>query len=425
MSQSPDKPTPSSLRVSDLHGLSRLAVHGVTETVGLVEEMHYTISRISAPVGRVPPGRTRGITGLVYRSIRGVTGLVGGSIELAFERLAPEASSQDDSPRRQSTIAILNGVLGDHLDATANPLAIPMRLRHRGRALALDAGALSHAIEAPSPRLLIAIHGLCLADSCWGNPGEQTGEPAVDQQAEKPGNQPIDPPVICLPEAVARENGYTVLHLHYNTGRSIAANGRELTGLMEQLVDQWPVAVEEVALLGHSMGGLVSRSACHYADENDHRWPERLRRMVFLGTPHLGSPLERAGHVVDRLLNISPYSAPFHRLGRIRSTGITDLRHGRIVDPVAEPDQSSIRAFLPDHVDLHAIAATRSKHIDRPIGRLIGDGLVPIASALGHHPDPDLRLPIPTEYQRILPATSHIGLLHHPQVLETLNDWLR
>ncbi|MDT8321302.1 MAG: hypothetical protein RQ826_12325, partial [Xanthomonadales bacterium] len=138
---------------------------------------------------------------------------------------------------------------------------------------------------------------------------------------------------------------------------------------------------------------------------------------------HHGSPLERAGHGLDGILGISPYSAPFNRLGRIRSAGITDLRHGRIVDSPDDSGHQRISASIPDNVTLHAIAATTAKRIERRAANLFGDGLVPIDSALGHHPDPARHLPIPAEHRQILPATTHTGLLHHPRALETVRGW--
>ena len=393
------------LNAADLHGLSRLAVRGVVETTSLVEQVHHTIARISPPIGRERRGRARGISGLVYRSIQGVTGLVGGSLDLAFEQLSARPDPGQFSPERDAFLAILNGVLGDHLATTANPLAIPMRLRHQGRPVVPDRSALASLIEQPSPRLLIAAHGLCQSDRCWLPKDDQ---PAID-----------------LPGELSRTHGYTSLSLHYNTGRPIAANGRDLDALLESIIEHWPVPIEEIVLLGHSMGGLVSRSACHYGRVNRHAWPGRVRRLIFLGTPHHGSPLERAGHGVDRLLGISPYSAPFARLGRMRSAGITDLRHGRIVDAAGHSETPLSRAMLPEPVKLHAIAATPAERLDRFGARLLGDGLVPIDSALGRHADPDRCLPIPAAHQRILTSTSHMGLLHHASVLETLHDWLQ
>ncbi|UUZ51461.1 GPI inositol-deacylase [Massilia sp. B-10] len=98
------------------------------------------------------------------------------------------------------------------------------------------------------------------------------------------------------------------------------------------MIDNWPVAVDELLIVAHSMGGLVARSACHAAQEEGHSWPGLLRKMAFLGTPHHGAPLERGGNWVHLVTDLSAYSAPFSRLAKIRSAGITDLRHGSVLD---------------------------------------------------------------------------------------------
>ncbi|MCH8477070.1 MAG: GPI inositol-deacylase [Wenzhouxiangella sp.] len=387
------------LNAADLYGLSRLAVHAVRETTDLVEQMHRTIARVSAPIGQSSSGRTRGITGLVYRSIHGVTGLVGGSLDLAGRHLLRAPEEESSSASRERIVAVINGVVGDHLEATANPLAIAMRLRYRGQALSLDRTELERSIARPQSRLLIAVHGLCLNHHCWTPQGD---EAAVD-----------------LPAELARRLGYTELHLHYNTGRSIARNGRDLASLLEQLVSEWPAPVEEIVLLGHSMGGLVSRSACHYGSEAGHAWSDHLRRVVCLGSPHLGAPLEQAGHRLERLLGVSPYSAPFQKLGRMRSAGIIDLRHGRVLD-----HGENLQARLPAQATLHTVAATRSESSRRISARLIGDGLVPVASALGQHPDAQKRLPIAPEHACVLAGVGHMGLLRDWRVVETLEGWV-
>jgi pimeloyl-ACP methyl ester carboxylesterase len=295
---------------SDLHGLSRLAVDGVGGTVALVEQMHHTIARGSAPVGQSGSGRTRGITGLVYRSISGVTGVVGGTMGFAFEKIVPWLGSLETTPERDRWVSALNGVLGDYLADTDNPLALPMQLRHEGRAIDMAAGDFSALSGRPTGKLVIFIHGLCLSDACWTTPGSTAS----------------------LPASLAGRLDATSLTVYYNSGRHVSENGLELSRFLEELMIAWPEPIEEIVLIGHSMGGLVARSACHYAAGQGHHWPNRVRRLITLGSPHHGAPLERIGNKVDRLLTVSPYSAPFTRLGKIRSAGITDLRHGNVVE---------------------------------------------------------------------------------------------
>jgi len=231
--------------------------------------------------------------------------------------------------------------------------------------------------------------------------------------------------------ALARDLGYTPVYLHYNTGLHVSSNGRAFAGLIEVLLEQWPVAVKELVIIGHSMGGLVSRSACHYGALAGHDWPTRLRKLVFLGTPHHGAPLERGGHWVDVILGVSPYTAPFARLGKIRSAGVTDLRHGNLLDEDWEGRDRFAHAQdlrqpvpLPKRVQCYAIAATTGSRAGDLGDRVLGDGLVPVDSALGRHADPRRALEIPESRQWIGYGMNHLDLLSHPEVYAAMKRWL-
>ncbi|HSH27805.1 MAG TPA: hypothetical protein VK972_08605 [Wenzhouxiangella sp.] len=369
---------------TDLHGLAQLAGDGVAGTSRLIERLHVTIARASMPAGRAVTAPARGMTGLVYRSVRGVNALVGASIQAVAKPVVARIPGQGSSAAREQWRAALNGVLGDHLAGSGNPLTIPMRFRKHGAALTLERSALAGTFDAPRGRLLVAVHGLCMNDLQWGARG--------------------------IPHRLGAALGFTPLYLHYNSGLPIADNGRALAGLLQELVDAWPVPVEEIVMVGHSMGGLVARSAQAHAARGRHGWEKSLTGMVFLGTPHHGSPLERVGHGFNRLLGISPYSAPFCSLGGLRSAGIRDLRHG-----LAETSRPA------SPTTWYAIAATAGTRA----GRLAGDGLVPVDSALGRHPDPRRALGIPQENCRLVPAAGHLGLLRHPEVYRSLRRWLR
>ena len=122
-------------------------------------------------------------------------------------------------------------------------------------------------------------------------------------------------------------------------------------------------------MIAHSMGGLVSRSACHYGKTSGHTWLNHLRKLVFLGTPHHGAPLEKGGNRIDKILQMNPYSAPFSTLGKIRSRGITDLRYGNVVDDdwkgrdrFNAGGDRRIPVPLPESVQCYAIAATLRKN---------------------------------------------------------------
>lgn len=356
-------------------------------TSRLVEQLHLTILSAAAPAGKAVEGRTRGITGLVYGSIHGVNSLVGAAINALGSRLLPHQPDAEASAAREQWLAMINGVLGDHLVASDNHLAIPMRFRHCGRALELERDALSSAFEQPSGRLLVAVHGLCMNDLHWGGAG-------------------------AIPERLAKALGYTPLYLHYNSGRAIADNGQDLAQRLETLVEQWPVPVEDIVFIGHSMGGLIARCALDEGVLASRPWAESVSRIAFLGTPHHGAPMERVGHRFESLLGMSPYSAPFVRLGGIRSAGIVDLRHGRL--PTSD---SGVQEF--------AIAATARTRAGRLLGGLLGDELVPVDSALGRHPELDRARGIPDEHCRVVDGAGHLGLLHHPEVYRSLRRWLR
>lgn len=368
---------------ADLVGASRLAVEAVTGVTELVEAVHMNVlnKAIGTPVIRP----VAGVTSLVYRGVKGATRLVGGGIDAVLGRLESVLGEPAAWAGRDALLAALNGVLGDRLAATGNPLAIPMRLRQEGD---------------PTGRILVLAHGLCMNDQQWQRDG-------VDHGA-----------------MLARERGYTPVYLHYNSGRHISENGRELAGHLQSLVDGWPVAVEEIVILAHSMGGLVARSACHYGAEASQPWLARLSTMVFLGTPHHGAPLERGGNWVHLLTDLSAYSAPFSRLAKIRSAGITDLRHGSVLDDDwRERDRFAHGAPLP--VCVPVPAAVRCYAIAAVIGKgggpLAGDGLVPLASALGQHPDPARCLSLEP---CVLSNTNHMQLLSSNEVGARLLAWL-
>jgi hypothetical protein len=369
--------------------------------------VHQRIARVPGRGSPVLDGRTRGISGLVYRTIRGVARGVGAGIDAALGLLGPSPPADDPSPRREALVAALNGVLGDHLAGTANPLATQMTLRHAGRPLALDTAALAAALPDAGPRVLVLLHGVCMNDLQWTRAGHDHGQ------------------------ALARDLGYAPLYLRYNSGAHISANGRALSQLLEQLTEQWPQPVQRLVLLGHSMGGLVARSALHHAALAGHRWPQRLGDLVFLGTPHHGAPLERAGHRVDIALSGMPYAAPFARLGKVRSAGITDLRHGCLVDEdwrgrdrFARDAPRRQPVPLPDAVRCFTVAASLRPQGSAPAGRLLGDGLVPLDSALGRHADPRQALTFPEDRQCIVYGIHHFELLGSTQVYEQLRRWL-
>ena len=392
---------------ADLRGLNQLTIAGIAGIVDLVEAMHHNIASVPGLLAKPKRDRTTGITRLVYRSIRGVIGLVGHGLDRLLTQLEPLLGERSTWPGREALLAALNGVLGDYLAASKNPLAITMGLRRRGVRLPTERQAFAAAIPRADSKLVVLLHGLCMNDLQWKRKRHDHGA------------------------ALAHDLGYTAVYLHYNSGLHISANGRAFAQLLDNLVQLWPVPLTELVLIGHSMGGLVARSACHYAARARHQWLRRLDRLVFLGTPHHGAPLERGGNWVDLLLGSNAYSAPLARLGKIRSAGITDLRFGNLVDEdwnrrgrFERSGDLRVAVPLPKGVACYAIAATTGETAGDVSDRLIGDGIVPLESALGRHANPKLALTFDKSRQWVAYRTGHLDLLGRPEVYAQIKRWL-
>jgi pimeloyl-ACP methyl ester carboxylesterase len=397
---------PKRNHLRDLRGVSRMAIDATLGITDLVEALHariaHTPTRLGGPVGLA----VRKATGHVYRAVRGVTRAVGGGLDALLGQLAPLVADVPDTSSREALVAALNGVLGDYLARTANPLAIAMRMRRDGVPLGVERDALAARVTRPSSTLVLAVHGLCMNDLQWSRAGHDHAE------------------------ALARDLGGTAVYLRYNSGLHVSTNGRELAALLEALVDAWPVPVARIVVLGHSMGGLVARSAAHYGGLAGHRWRTVLESLVFLGTPHQGSPLERSGHGLNQLLDALPFATPLGRLGRVRSAGITDLRHGSVLDDDwlhgdrFARDRKKNFVPLPAGVRCDALAVTRAKPSSAPVVKLPGDGLVPVHSALGQADDPALCLDFPAAQRWIGYGMNHLDLLDHAEVYAQLRQRL-
>lgn len=378
--------------ITDLRGVGRLAVDAVSSVTDIAEALHAAIGSLSPVVGPPGPNRTAGISGWVYRGVRGVTRGVGFGVDALLAPLAANPTPAQLSTRREALLAALNGVLGDHLEATANPLAIPMRFRQAGATLDLRRSALRRTLSTPGTRPLVLVHGLCMNDLQWRRGGHDHGA------------------------ALSQALGYTPVYLHYNTGRSIQANGAEFSARLQELVDAWPSRIDELTILGHSMGGLVTHAACQQAEAAGHDWTGLPGKRIFLGTPHQGAPLERAGEWFNATLGRSPYLSPFQRLGNLRSAGIKDLREGL--------DIAAATALAASTDRLHLVAAVRRPE-PAAGGRLRGgDGLVPLESALALEDERAPGLDLPDARRHVAWGTSHLDLLSSADVHARLNDWL-
>lgn len=422
----PDIQALDHLRATDLRAVAQLATQATLGVASIAEGVHRAVlGSIGVPGARA--GKTKGITGLVYRAVHGITALVGERLQAAFTQLEPLLESLVDeppeTPAREAVLAALNGVMGDRLAQAKNPLATTMTVRHQGRALPLD-GTL--AIPKATGKIVLMVHGLCMNDLQWNAPPH-----APESDGKKPSGSSADPQPSDHAAAMAEQLGYTPVYLRYNTGLHTSQNGHALAQLLERLMAHWPVPVKELSVVVHSMGGLVIRSAVYYARLGALRWPDVTKNIVFLGTPHHGAPLERAGNWVDTLLGSTSYSRPFAKLGQLRSSGITDLRWGNVLDADWQKRDRFLRSDdlrqplqLPHGIACFTVAATAASKRSPLAGRLIGDGLVPLPSALGQHEDSRRHLVFGERAQMVLYNTNHMELLYHPEVTRQLLAWL-
>ena len=282
-----------------------------------------------------------------------------------------------------------------------------MALRRGGRDIAPSADALATTFADATSRLAVFAHGLCETDDAW-----------------KLGSARHTP----YGARLRAELGYTPLYIRYNTGRHISENGRELAKLLHAVTDSWPVEVDEIALIGHSMGGLVARSACHYGSEHD--WTTKVRHVFTLGAPHRGAPLEQLTHAASAALARLPETRGLAKALNARSVGIKDLRYGYLVDEDwsgHDPDAFLRRAgreipFMRS-ANHYFVCATLSRDAEHPVGRIIGDLLVLRASAWAHGNRGE-RMRFPVDHYRHVGGASHFDLLNHPAIYAQIGRWL-
>jgi pimeloyl-ACP methyl ester carboxylesterase len=390
----------------ELRALTTLGFDELARATGGIGQIQQAISgRVFRAVG---PGATlvrpvhQAITQGVYRGLGAGTraaGLAAGAV--AGRRSGPPMSSTRGG---SAVIAAITALTGDTLEEEGSPLAQPMALRVKGEPVPLEPDALAAAFPNATPHVVVFLHGLMETEFSWGT-GETYGT------------------------RLERDLGYTPMTVRYNSGLHISQNGRCLSELMAELVAAWPVEVEGIALVGHSMGGLVARSACHRGAEDGAAWAQLVKTSVSLGTPHLGAPLEQAVHYLSAGLARLPETRPLANFLRRRSGGIRDLRQGSLVDEDwRDCDPDALKAAACAEIPLlegatHCfISATVTRSDRHPVGRLIGDALVLKPSATGR--GRTRRIPFEEEFGMHLGGAHHFALLNHPAVYEKLRAWL-
>jgi pimeloyl-ACP methyl ester carboxylesterase len=399
---------------NELRALSALAFEELRGFPGAMREMHLGIAaRAFRGVGSTSrPAQVihDAVSSGVYDALGAGVEVLGRATDAIIEHEGVGADVRLSSTRKGSAfVAALNGLIGDRLERSGSDLDQGTSVRLRGEAVALDQSSLRAAFPQASERIVVFLHGLMGTEFYWdwgaGEVGESYGA------------------------RLSADLGCTPVFLRYNSGRHISETGRSIAALLEELVEVWPVQVREMALVGHSMGGLVARSACHQAAAACRRWPRLVGHIVTLGTPHLGAPLEQGAHVAAASLYALPETRMLGAFLRKRSAGIRDLRHGSLVDEDWRGrDPEALRAAACKEVPLlpgatHCfVSATVTRDARHPLGRLLGDTLVLVPSASGR--GRTRRIPFKDEHGHHVGAAHHLALLNHPDVYDRLRGWL-
>ncbi len=385
-------------------GYSHAAKALVQETARRVREMHGAIADQSfdilqkLPFVSLPASFVRSahnaIASGVYAAIHHGAGGLLDAAALLEKHGAGFADATPPGRLASGVRSALNGAFGDHLAASNNRLAINMAIHVEGSPLILDSAALRKAFPQAGKRLCLFIHGLSCDEHCWKPDARAAGSESESE--------------IDFGRQLFADLGYTPLYLRYNSGLPIAENGAQLAALLQRLVMAWPQTGSEILIIGHSMGGLIALDACEQAAPSDMAWLQSLHMLICLGSPHLGSPVERLGQLTTSALQLSKVTAPLGKIAGARSQGIKDLRHGRGAHRTASTQQ---------HIAFRFLGASLSEDLDHPFGKLFGDGLVTLGSATAHAIEGDVQ-------SARLGDLGHMGLLTDRRVYRQIRQWL-
>ena len=408
------------MRPQEAAGVCRMAAVAIAGGVGGVQQVQSGIAgRVFAAVGPVarPVAVLHGAsTWVTYGAIRAGVHLTG-AVAAGVTVRRVDGGRLDDDRRGRAALAILNGMYGDRVVLEAPALATPMTVQAGGRAVPLESTAVRAAFPRASARLVMFLHGLTESEDAWTFKSvRHYGRPGVSYAT-----------------LLHQDLGLTPVFVRYNSGLHVSENGRRLADLLAGLLEAWPVPATDVVLVGHSMGGLVARSALHQArggSDTAEPWTRHVRTTITLGTPHLGAPLERAAHALTHRLAAAPETRPLSAVLAARSAGIKDLRRGTLVE--ADWTTRDLDAEIPGthtHVPLHdgarhfAVLGTLTPDPYGGAADVVGDLMVPPRSASGDSGDEN-RLAFPPEHVHRVGGLHHLDLLNHPRVYAQIRRWL-
>ncbi|MFE7740958.1 lipase family alpha/beta hydrolase [Nocardia sp. NPDC057455] len=396
-------------RQAEVRALARLAGDEFGGAVDGIAAVHRAIARRVFAAVRWGVGPAAAPVELMHNVIaESVYRVVGESAVAAGMVAERTADLPGDAPSRtvygSGLLAAVQGLIGDELEQKRPILAGPMTFRIDGAPV--PAELVGARVRRPGAHVVVFLHGLVETEHAWRLGGGPT-----------------------YAERLESETGCTALQVRYNSGLHISENAAQFSELMRCLVERWPVPVERISLVGHSMGGLVARGACFVASEAGLPWVRLVRQVVCLGSPHLGAPLEQLAHYASAALVRLPETRPFGRLLRRRSAGIRDLRDGSLVDEDwRDLDADALRRRVIREVPLlmgadhYFVTATVTRSPRHPLGRVIGDGLVLTPSGGGRNRT--RRLGFDVDKGLHLTSAHHFTLLNHSTVYRALRGWL-
>ena len=236
------------MRRAEIRDTAKMAGTVLGGGVELIEDLHMAIARRSFRTEGSKRGPTQAThTGSPARCTAWLPGcprrprLAASVAAAGVPTASPLAATRLGTPPSR----LLNGMWGDRLTAARSSLAFEMTVRHGHADLALTAEAVGDAFPSATGQLAVFVHGLCETDDSW-RPSQrrQRTTGALD-----------------FGQRLAVDAGSTPIYIRYNSGLHVSNNGAALGRLLDALIAVWPVPVRELALVGHSMGGLVVRQA--------------------------------------------------------------------------------------------------------------------------------------------------------------------